>query len=284
MSIAIVVPTIRDIFNFKSKWADLIKKHSADLIIVYDGKNPIVELNNKKYSIKDIMGRKYADLIYHFNDGIRNVGFALAGELKYDYILSLDDDVTPIGDTIQDHLDALNKKYPISWLNTSMTEYMRGFPYNLREEAECWVSHGVWEGIPDYDGIRQLSGGIKKQEFYKGPIPRGVLFPMCAMNFCFKREALPYIYQFPATLGVNRFCDIFGGIECKKDLDRLGKCAITGFSKVYHERMSNPYDNLIKEAKGIRLNDNYELSQNDEYFILSQEKRKRWKEFVNNFV
>ncbi len=274
MSICIVLPTIRKIDSFKEKWSDLIKKHSIDLIVVHDGGNPVVELKDKTYSVKEMMG-EYTDLIYNFNDGVRNLGFVLARKLKYDYILSLDDDVEPINDTVQDHLDALNKKYPVSWFSTSMTEYMRGFPYDIREESECWVSHGVWEGIPDYDAIRQLSGPINKQEFYKGPIPKGVFFPCCMMNTMFKKDALPYIYQAPMFDKINRFADIWGGIELKKDLDRLNKCVVSGYSKVLHNRLSDPCVNLLKESVGIRMNEEYGKG---EYFKLFFEKRKKWAE------
>lgn len=282
MIISIVVPTNRDITNFRDAWGDLIKKHNCNLILVYDGALPSVTLNGDRIlrQPKDIMG-KYSDLIDNCSDAVRNLGFVLAGQLKSDMIISLDDDVTPIDDPIQDHINALNKRYPTSWLSTSMTEYMRGFPYSVRDETECWVSHGVWEGVPDYDAVRQLSGPIKTQEFYRGPVPKGCLFPMSAMSLAFRIEALPFMYQFPVAYGVNRFSDIFCGIECKKDLDRMNKCAVTGFSRVYHDRQSNPYENLVKEAKGIKLNDEY---GKDEYFKLAFKKRARWKEFISKLI
>lgn len=277
--ISIVVPTIRpeQAEVFDSKWKDLIKKHNCELIIVNDGDTPFINHNNSILGIEDIMG-DYSDTIYNLNDGIRNLGFALAAKIKSDYIISLDDDVYPIGDTIQDHLNALNKKYPISWINTSMTDYMRGFPYNLKEESECWVSHGVWDGVPDLDARTQLSIGVNKQDYYRGPIPKDILFPCCMMNCAFRAEALQYIYQAPMFDNIQRFADIWGGIEMKKDLDRLNRCVVSGYSRVFHDRKSDPKDNLIKESRGIEMNDDYEEI---EYFDIFKQKRDRWKEFIN---
>src|SRR5690606_16858805 len=121
-----------------------------DLVTVWDGKEPKVAYPDDDgvdgfWSVKDIMG-DYADCIVNFNGGIRNLGFAFVAKfLDADIILTLDDDVRPIGDTIQDHLDILSKRVPISWMSTA-SEYMRGFPYKIREEAEVVLSHGVWEG------------------------------------------------------------------------------------------------------------------------------------------
>lgn len=278
--IAVVVPTIRDMKEFKEAWSDLLHKHNAALVVVYDGENPYVESTDTggSYSVSEIMG-EHADVIFNFNDGVRNLGFAFAKKyLKADIIISLDDDVRPYGDTIQDHIDALDGRYPLSWMNTSMTDWMRGVPYNIRNEAECWVSHGVWKGVPDYGAIEQLTQPIRDQDFYRGAFPYGVRFPFCAMNFAFKVEALPYIYQAPMgqSVRLDRFADIWGGIELKNDLDLLDKAIVTGFAYVFHNRASNVYKNLQKEARGIELNDHY---GDDEYFKLFADKRARWKEF-----
>jgi reversibly glycosylated polypeptide / UDP-arabinopyranose mutase len=282
MSVCVVVPTIRakKIKEFKMAWASLIEKHNARLIIVLDGETPKV----MGFSSVEIL-EKYNDVIYNFNDGVRNLGFAFAASLipNVEYIISLDDDVEPIGDPIQDHIDALNMKVPLSWMSTA-SEYTRGFPYGVRNEAPVMLSHGVWEGVPDWDAPTQLTRNSNKPlRFYQGVIPKGVMFPLCAMNFAFRREALPYVYQAPMgpKVGLDRFADIWGGIEMKKDFDKLGWGVVSGFSTVYHKRASNVYTNLQKEAKGLYLNENY---GKDKYFKLFGEKRARWQEFVKQWL
>ncbi len=276
MKISVVVPTIRpEQYNdFKKAWQPLFEEHGVTLWVVRDGKKPTV--NGR--SIREVMGRKYADLIYNFNDGVRNLGFAAAWQADADVIISLDDDTRPYGDTIGDHLYSLGQRFPVSWMNTVDDVYMRGFPYSVREEAECVFSHGVWNGVYDLDASSQLLFGKDIAPPHRRmPVPRGTLFPVCAMNVAFKRSVLPYYYQAPLFGDINRFADIWAGIEMKRAIDRRGECAVTGYATVRHERASDPFQNLIKEAKGVQMNENY---GEGEYFKMYTEKIRRWQEFL----
>ncbi len=267
---------------FKSAWQELFEAHDCTLVVVEDGKNPTV--NGK--GVKEVMG-KHAQALTNFNAGIRNLGFAyVAKNLKdIDTIITLDDDVFPLGDTIADHLIALNQNVPVSWISTA-TDYTRGFPYSIRNEAEVVISHGVWEGSGDWDAPTQLVLGDKrKTTFYKGPIPKGVYYPMCSMNLAFKRKVLPYIFHAPWALGINRFDDIFAGITSKRELDKLGWAVVSGFATVEHKRASNPIKNLTDEAPGIELNETYWQGQEDHpYFKIYKEKYKIWQEFINQNI
>lgn len=292
-NIAIVVPTIRpqSLSVFLEKWRPLFYKHQPYILLVLDGDKPKVELEwrDKFYSVHEIMG-KYSGIIYNQNDGVRNLGFALIAKEypEVEYIITLDDDCYPIEgtDPIQDHIDALNMKVPVSWMSTA-SEYMRGFPYAVRDEAEVVLSHGVWDGVKDWDAATQLTHGNRDVTFYKGVIPKGVLFPMCIMNVAFKRCMLPYMYQAPMghTVGLDRFADIWCGINAKRTLDEKGWAAVSGYSTIWHDRASNVFTNLVKEAKGIGLNETYwSGDESDPYFKLYNEKRTRWEEFINKHL
>ena len=223
---------------------------------------------------------EYPDLIYNLNDGVRNIGFAYVAKYLPDveYIISLDDDTSPQGDTIQDHVDALSMNVPVTWMSTA-SQYTRGFPYGIREEAPVVLSHGVWNGVADWDAPTQLIHGNREVSFYKGVIPKGVLFPVCAMNMAFRRCMLPYIYQAPMghRVGLDRFADIWGGIEAKKDLDRKGWAAVTGYSTVQHERASNVFTNLVKESRGLGFNEKY---GEDKYFDVFFKNRYTWNQMM----
>lgn len=284
-NIAVVVPTIRveSYKQFIEAWKDYFIKYKVQLVTVEDGEEPKVGLwSEDRKSVADVMG-EYSDLIYHKNDGVRNLGFAYVAKYLPDveYIISLDDDVKPYGDTILDHFKALNSKAPITWLSTA-SEYMRGFPYGVRTEAEVVLSHGVWEGVKDWDAATQLILGNRDVSFYKGPIPKGVMYPMCIMNVAFKRKVLPFMYQAPMgpKIGLDRFADIWAGIESKKVIDEKGWAVVSGYASVLHERASNVFTNLAKEAKGLGMNEKY---GEDEYFKLFTEKRTRWIEFINTY-
>lgn len=287
--IAIVIPSIRPeswkVFN--EGWKDLIEKHQATLITVWDGEKPVLNHDGKEFLIKDIMGED-SDLIYNFNDGVRNLGFAYVAKFLPDveYVLTLDDDTLPYGDTIQDHLDALKSKVPVSWLSTA-SEYMRGFPYGIREEAEVVLSHGVWHGVADWDAPTQLTLGNRPVTFYKGPIPKGVFYPMCIMNVAFKRKLIPYFYQAPMgrKVGLDRFADIWSGIESKKVIDEKGWAVVSGKAAVRHERASNVFTNLKKEAKGLEFNEDFWHKEiEDDYFKMYAKNRKRWERLLKKYV
>jgi len=281
--IAIVVPTIesrQEVYDkFIDGWQPLFDKHQVHFIKVIDGENPTVN----GLSTKEVMG-KYDKALSNFNAGIRNLGFAYIAKTLPDveYIITLDDDVLPIGDPIADHVNALNQKVPISWISTAVDQYMRGFPYMIRDEAEVVVSHGVWEGVADWDSPTQLVlGSHRPVEFYRGPIPKGVYYPMCSMNLAFKRKALPFLYHAPWALGVNRFDDILTGVEAKRELDKRGWAAVSGYARVHHERASNVYTNLRNEAPGMELNEYFWQGNEDHpYFKIYREKYALWQDFL----
>lgn len=273
--IAVIVPTIREdkFKEFLTAWQPLFDKHKVNLYKVEDGLHPTC--NGE--SVESIMG-EYSDLIYNFNDGVRNLGFAKAYKDGNKIFISLDDDTLPDGDTIQDHLDILNSRQPISFINSTDDIYMRGFPYWARNEAEVVFSHGLWNGVYDFDASTQLVFGTPTPRHRKMPIPKGILMPVCIMNVAFKRCALPYYYQAPMFDEINRFADIWSGWEVKKWIDSQSLCMVNGYAKVNHNRASNAFVNLIKEASGVQINEEYEQS---DYYKFYQKKLKRWKKFLS---
>lgn len=295
-NIAVVVPTIVEreaIFaKFMEAWMPLFDKHEVEFVRVRDGENPTVarvvgggdHISLDEHSAEEVMGKAASCLTNH-NAGIRNLGFAYVA--KYlpgvEYIITLDDDEVPIGDPIQDHVDALNRRVPVSWISTAVDDYTRGFPYGIRSEAEVVLSHGVWEGVADWDAPTQLvRGSHYPAEFYRGPIPKGVYYPMCSMNLAFKRKMLPHIFHAPWALGINRFDDIFTGIVSKREIDKNGWAAVTGYARVHHERASNTFTNLKHEAPGIELLETFWAGDDSHpYFKIYKEKLQTWQTFLN---
>lgn len=274
LKIAVIVPTIRPELlkqSFLPAWRDLFQKHEVSLCIVKDGEEPNVQIEYYDREIgeytSEYQALTVAELapIYNFTDACRNLGFYVAKrEIDPDIYISLDDDVLPVGDPIQDHIDALSKTVKLDWVNTSTTHRMRGLPYNL-EEYPVWLSHGTWQGVPDLDAIQQLQyPDMRNVDCPQIKIPKGVFFPLCAMNFAFRKELLPWAYQAPmgqklAQDGLpvyDRFADIWSGIVMKYALDMLDAAAVSGFATVNHVRASNVFVNLRKEAVGMEVNEN----------------------------
>lgn len=144
-NICVVIPTIRpdtSLVTFMEAWQLLFDKHDVTLIVIEDGENP--KLTCTQYYQDGGVDRKTitrADLdteglVSNFCAGVRQLGFLyIAKHLpEVKYIITLDDDEFPIGDPIQDHIDQLNRRVPISWISTA-SDFMRGFPYGVRQEA-----------------------------------------------------------------------------------------------------------------------------------------------------
>lgn len=290
MKLAVVVPTVdyrADIFTaFLEAWRPLFAVHGVEFVKVLDGDTPTVYHRDITMTAGAVMG-DYADCLTNFNGGIRNLGFAYVAKHLPDteIIITLDDDEAPIGDPIQDHIAALSRRVPVSWVSTAVDEYMRGFPYGIRDEAEVVLSHGVWEGVADWDAATQLvKGSHRPVEFYRGPIPKGIYYPMCAMNIAFKLCVLPWIFQAPWALGVNRYDDIAAGIVSKREIDARGWAVVSGYARVRHERASNVFTNLINEAPALPINEEF-WKNNDythPYLDIYKEKLARWNQYLTS--
>lgn len=292
--IACVVPTIRpqQHATFMEAWAPLFDRRQVTVLTVWDGDVPTVEDANHpgvRFDAEHILGAD-ADLIYHRSDVCRNLGFAYIAAAEYlrdvTHILTLDDDCFPRGDTIADHLAALDRCVPISWLSSSPDAYTRGFPYGVRSEAPVMVSHGVWYGNADWDARTQLeNNNAPLESFYRGPIPRGALFPFCGMNVMIRRSILPLFYFAPMGPRVDfdgqiwdRFGDIWLGVCLKRDLDHRELAMVSGYAAVEHTRASDVHVNLRKEATGLAINERFweEGVGVHPYFRMYRDLRNRW--------
>lgn len=276
-TIAVIVPTIRpELFEnkFLPKWQKLFDKHEVELFVVNDGDNPTASVyrcgmmeHYEKVALR-AMTQAHQDIFYNRTDAIRNYGFALA-KLRYnpDIYISLDDDVSPMPgtDPIQEHIDAFRTTHTLDWMNTHSYYRMRGLPYKLKEYYPL-LSHGVWKGVPDFDAIMQLQHpDVRDLNFPSTVVPKHAFFPVCAMNMAFRKELLPWAYQAPMGMRTleetgrlyDRFADIWAGVTMKFSIDNIfnNASAVTGYSVIYHERASDVFVNLRKEAAGMELNE-----------------------------
>jgi hypothetical protein len=284
MKIAVIIPTIRpELFDdeFMPAWEPLFRLHECAVYRVLDGETPRVQRwkhNSDTYTptyktvLSPIAWQDIAieipDCIYNFTDAVRNLGFLAAKHNDDpDVYISLDDDVLPIEgfDPIKEHVWALLRSVQLDWVDTAKGFVnMRGVPYNL-PQYPVLLSHGMWRNVPDLDAIQQLQHpDMRDVEFNRFHIPRHVFFPVCAMNFAFRKELLPYAYQAPMGRKLlqdglevfDRFADIWAGLVMKYAIDTmLNGAAVSGFSVVEHRRASNVWANLRKEAPGMELNE-----------------------------
>lgn len=211
------------------------------------------------------------------------------------YVLTLDDDCYPpnqeldglsyedAGDLILTHKKMLSKR--TRWFNTLNSVKPRGIPfYELGERDDVIVNHGLWLNVPDYDAPTQLVQPTPER--FDGSsklVPRGSYFPMCGMNVMWRIEYTVLMYHLlmghmmklhklpdghGADLGdivtheleklpFDRFGDIWCGIFMKKIADLINLSVSTGIPYIRHDRASNPFTNLKKEANGIEVNEKF---------------------------
>lgn len=224
-----------------------------------------------------------------FSPACRNLGFAyVARELPdVDTIMTFDDDTRPFGDTINAHLQVLGRYCCTTVFNTMMgVHFPRGFPYSKRYESKVVLSHGPWVGVADWDAPTQLVQGNPEVRFYQGPVPRHSEFQICGMNLAFLRELLPYVYYAPVVKlsGAQRFDDIWMGRHLKNYLDLQNLAMVTGFGAVHHTRASDPYKNLVQEAVGIGLNEDYWGHQSEPFFVEYTRMREEWSTWVKQWM
>lgn len=292
MTMAVVVATCRPerMEAWLRAWGDLLVRHDARLLVVYDGDEPLLTYSPRAYSQVDVYGEKAPLFSTRHTVAVANMAYAWIAQHAPDVemIVKLDDDVTPVGDTLADHRDALSQEVRAYWLSTTAPDWPpRGLPCAL---MPVWASHGVWEGVPDLAADEQLrweAAGRPPVGFYRGPIPHGVLAPLSGMNFAFRREALPWMYYGPTVdlPGAERWDDIWCGMHLLRESWRQGKTVVTGYATVEHNRASDPVQNWEREKLGMELHEGYWRGEDEHpWFREYDEKREEWTRWIGSVL
>eukprot|EP00798_Chlamydomonas_sp_ICE-L_P016340 gene16340-22535_t len=268
----IVIPTIRNL-DFLEQWRKFFE--SYHLIVIQDGdpsKPPVkvpegfsCDIYNRN-DIERILGDK-AWAISFKDSACRCFGYMVS---KKKYIFTIDDDCfvakNPSGediDVLEQHITNLTSPSTPFFFNTLYDPYregadfVRGYPFSLREGVSTAVSHGLWLNIPDYDAPTQMVKPRERNERYVDAVmtvPKGTLLPMCGMNLAFDRDLIgPAMYFGLMGEGqpIGRYDDMWAGWCVKVICDHLGYGLKTGLPYVWHSKASNPFVNLKKEYKGI---------------------------------
>lgn len=268
----IVVPTIREgsIRDFLSSWREEL--NSARILVIEDNPQRSFSLgeypNVEHYAWEDIDRDLGANswIIPRRTDSIRSYGFIKAFEEGPDIIITLDDDCYPSGECsnfIKQHWTRIQAGgQHQAWCPTGDGTITRGVPYfEYNRRWPCALNHGLWDAIPDYDAPTQLVESRQNRTFMplEQTIPTGLYFPMCGMNIAFRPEVAPALYflLMGPDWGYDRFGDIWAGVMVKKICDHLGYSINSGMPRVEHRRASNVWDNLRKEAPGLRTNEEF---------------------------
>lgn len=215
---------------------------------------------NHKDIKKDL--KEKAWIIPFRTSAIRSYGYYRAWKDGCDAILTLDNDCYPDRELpywIDGHLNNLNKEVTLDWVSTQPF-YVRGMPYKIRDNSPVAISHGLWSNIPDLDGIDMIKKPNLRTDVCTtvSIIPRWSFFSMCGMNLAFRKGMTPAMYfgLFGPDYGFDQYDDIWAGLIAKRacDIARLG--VVNGSPSVRHEKQSNAFVNLRKQAPGLEMNEN----------------------------
>jgi hypothetical protein len=266
----LVVPSIREnsIRSFLKAWEN--NSDWDEIIIVEDNETRTFDIESVGVGVKNHYSWKEIEetlgsnawIISKKDSAIRSFGFLMAYLKGADFIFSLDDDCYPVQPNFcQQHIKNMNTT--AKWTESVIGMRTRGLPYkNLGKLDNIVLNMGLWEGVPDLDSIQSLSFppvNDFKPDQPNRIMPVGQYFPLCGMNFGFKRQIA--VLSYFAPMGMNspyhRFDDIWFGIILKKICDHCNFLISCGEPNICHIRASDPFVNLKKEAPGIFANEEF---------------------------
>jgi reversibly glycosylated polypeptide/UDP-arabinopyranose mutase len=277
----IVVPAIHDL-GFLEKWKSVL--YRFDFIVVQDG-DPDTHINipdwvnYELYNRVDI-NKALGDRSWIFEDtSIRNFGFLVSNRT---YIYTLDVDCFPAAEpdslnlfrrprqkdgyvvnALEGHLANLVAPSTPHYFNTlydpyaSSADFVRGYPYSMRDGVPTAISHGLWMNVPDYDAPTQM---LKVHERNKRmvdavvTIPEGTFYSMSSKNVAFNRKLIGSAFM-QGLMGEGqpwaRYDYLFAGWASKTCADHLNVGIKSGRPYIYNNGVPNPFTNLKKEYMGL---------------------------------
>lgn len=279
---ALVVPSIREesFARFVKEWLPTGLFDRVDLILMEDNPKPTFDIADvceesegchTHLSWDDIDSYSWSHIIPRRSDTVRSFAYWYAWKAEYDFLMTLDDDCYP--EPTYERLDEIHKSFltRTRWFNTLNNVRPRGTPYFNVGKRDVMVNHGLWTNVLDYDAPQQLVNPTPEVFTHDNRIvPHGAYFSFCGMNAMWRREAIPLSYHMLmgkmhstavskshllTPLPFDRFGDIWCGIVQKKICDHLGWAISSGTPYIHHDRASNPFTNLRKEANGIEVNE-----------------------------
>jgi hypothetical protein len=295
VNVTMVIPTIREasIQRWFEEWHSGLQSTETinlSILLIEDNPQKTFELKNQfaipleHLSWENIDEDLGADrwIIPRRTDCVRSYGYWRAWKQGADIIITIDDDcyplrtadgtIVPNEDYVGTHVRKLTQPLTVhedAWISTIQKIKPRGIPFYTRSLDRTYtnikINHGLWYNIPDFDAPTSLAQERIEHLFDYGismVVPQEKYFPMCGMNLSWRAEMTPVMYFLlmgqnaqGEAWGFDRFGDIWSGIFAKKILNHLGGAVASGDPMIYHDRASNVFTNLKKEAPGIEVNE-----------------------------
>lgn len=191
------------------------------------------------------------------------------------YIISVDDDCVPAKDNNGDLIDVVaqhvtNLSTPATpfFFNTLYDPYrkgadfVRGYPFSLRNGVTCTLSCGLWLNLADYDAPTQaLKPDLRNSRYVDAvlTVPAKSMMPLSGINIGFDRELVgPALLPALRLAGEGKFRwetveDIWCGMCVKVVSDHMGLGVKTGLPYVWRKERGDVVESLKKDWKGVKL-------------------------------
>ncbi|CAD6259202.1 unnamed protein product [Miscanthus lutarioriparius] len=229
----------------------------------------------KVYTKSDINGVLGASSINFSGHSCRYFGYLVS---RKKYVISIDDNCLPVKDTAGSTVDVVaqhmaNLKTPATpfFFNTLYDPYrkgvdfVRGYPFSLREGVECMLSCGLWMHNADYDPMTHVVKRNQRNTTYVDAVmtvPLGAMLPVSGINVAFNRDVLGPA-MFPGLRlqneGKHRWDtleDIWNGLCAKVVCDSLGYGVKTGLPYVMRsDAEAGKALESLKDWEGVKVMD-----------------------------
>lgn len=194
---------------------------------------------------------------------------------KKKYIISIDDDCIPAKDdkgfqvdAVAQHLFNLATPATPLFFNTlydpfrTGADFVRGYPFSMREGVTCVLSCGLWLNLADLDAPTQALKPEQRNSRYVDAVltvPAKAMMPLSGINIGFNRELLgPALFPGLRLAGEGKVRwetmeDVFCGMCAKVICDHLKIGVKTGLPYVWREERGDAVQSLKKEWEGVKL-------------------------------
>lgn len=191
------------------------------------------------------------------------------------YIICIDDDCVParddkgnLVDAVAQHIDNLTTPATPFFFNTLYdpyrkgTDFVRGYPFSLRNGVTCAVSCGLWLNQADYDAPTQALKPAQRNSRYVDAVltvPLRAMMPLSGINIGVNREVVGPAMLPALKLGREGKVrwetveDIWCGMCMKVVCDHLAVGVKSGLPYVWRKERGDAVESLKKEWEGVKL-------------------------------
>ncbi|KAJ9186091.1 hypothetical protein P3X46_005632 [Hevea brasiliensis] len=273
----IIIGALRsDLTSFMNEWRSIFSRFH--LIIV---KDPDLneELKIPEGFNVDVYAKSHMDHVVGSSTSVlfsgyscRYFGFLIS---RKKYIVSIDDDCVPakdekgfLVDAVDQHIMNLTTPATPFFFNTLYDPYregadfVRGYPFSLRNGVMCALSCGLWLNLADFDAPTQaLKPGQRNSRYVDAvmTVPARAMMPISGINIAFDREVIgPTLLPALRLAGEGKLRwetmeDIWSGMCVKIVCDHLGMGVKSGLPYVWRRDRGNAIESLKKEWEGVKL-------------------------------